>query len=196
MIAGERDPVVLANLVLGRMRPKIAQLEEALAGHFGAHHAFVCRQVIEHIDFLDGSIAALTDEIAARLLPSEAAVTLVCSVTAIGEPAAQAIIAETGVDMSRFPTAGHLCAWAGVAPASYESAGKKRRLTPTPPEQKPKANQHPPWPGGPWHRASMILRDEALQTSEATELSLMPASCRTFSRRWISLARASIWVLR
>ena len=52
--------------------------------------------------------------------------TLVCSITAIGEPAAQAIVAEIGVDMSRFPTAGHLCAWAGVAPASYESAGKKR----------------------------------------------------------------------
>ena len=49
-----------------------------------------------------------------------------CSITAMGEGAAQAIIAEIGVDMSRFPTAGHLCAWAGVAPASHESAGKKR----------------------------------------------------------------------
>src|SRR2546421_3809606 len=126
LIAGERNPVVLANLVLGRMRPKIAQLEEALAGHFGAHHAFVCRQVIDHIDFLHGSIAALSEEIAARLLPFEASVALVSSVPGIGEVSAQVIVAEIGVDMARFPTAGHLSAWAGLAPASHESAGKRR----------------------------------------------------------------------
>ena len=126
LIAGERNPAVLASLVLGKLRPKIAQLEEALDGHFGPHHAIVCRQVIEHIDFLDGSIAALSKEITARLIPFEAAVTLVCSITGIAELSAQAIVAEIGVDMSRFPTAGHLCAWAGVAPASHESAGKRR----------------------------------------------------------------------
>src|SRR2546421_2692391 len=126
LIAGGANPAVLASLVVGKLRPKVAQLEEALDGHFGAHHAIVCRQVIEHIDFLDGSIAALTDEIAARLLPFEAAVTLVRSITGIGELTAQTIIAEIGVEMSRFPTAGHLCAWAGVAPASHESAGKRR----------------------------------------------------------------------
>src|SRR5437899_13045779 len=64
LIAGEANPAVLASLVVGKLRPKVAQLEEALDGHFGAHHAVVCRQVIEHIDFLDGSIAALTEEIA------------------------------------------------------------------------------------------------------------------------------------
>ena len=58
LIAGERDPAVLAQMAKGRMRAKIAQLEEALAGHFGAHHAVVCRQIIDHIDFLDASIAA------------------------------------------------------------------------------------------------------------------------------------------
>ena len=126
MIAGERDPIVLAELALGKLRPKIARLAEALDGHFGAHHGFVCRQVIDHIDFLDASIAALTEEIAARLLPFEAAVAIVRSMTAIGEFAAQSIIAEIGVDMKRFPTPEHLCAWAGVAPASYESAGKRR----------------------------------------------------------------------
>jgi transposase len=126
LIAGERNPAVLASLVVGKLRPKIAQLEEALDGHFGAHHAIVCRQVIEHIDFLDASIATLSDEIAALLLPFDPAVTLVRSVTAVAELASQAIIAEIGVDMSRFPTAGHLCSWAGVAPASHESAGKRR----------------------------------------------------------------------
>jgi len=72
LIAGERNPGVLASLAVGKLRPKAGQLEEALDGRFGNHHAFVCRQVIDHIDFLDGSIAALNDEIAARLLPFEA----------------------------------------------------------------------------------------------------------------------------
>jgi transposase len=126
LIAGERNPAVLASLVVGKLRPKMGQLEEALDGQFGAHHAIVCRRVIDHIDFLDRSIAELTEEIAARLVPFEAAVALVCSLTGIQEVAAQAIIAEIGVDMSRFPTAGHLCAWGGVAPGSHESAGKRR----------------------------------------------------------------------
>jgi len=126
LIAGERDPAVLASLVLGKLRPKMAELTEALDGYFGPHHALVCRQVIAHIDFLDESIKNLSGEIANRLLPFEAAMTLVCSITGIAEPSAQAILAEIGVDMTRFPTAGHLCAWAGVAPASYESAGTRR----------------------------------------------------------------------
>ena len=126
LIAGERDPNTLAELALGRLRPRRAELVEALSGHFGPHHAVVCRQVIEHIDFLDASIEALSKEIADRLLPFEAAVALVSAIPAIADLAAGSVIAEIGVDMSRFPTPGHLCAWAGVAPASYESAGKKR----------------------------------------------------------------------
>ena len=82
--------------------------------------------MIAHIDFLDASIEALTTEIAERLLPFEAAVTLLTAIPAISDLGAQSIIAEIGLDMSRFPTADHLCAWGGVAPASYESAGKKR----------------------------------------------------------------------
>ena len=126
LIAGEADPAKLASLALGRLRPRTAELEEALAGHFGPHHGIVCQQVIDHIDFLDSSIAKLSEEIAARLLPFEAAVALVSSVPGIGEISAQVIIAEIGVDMARFPTAGHLCAWAGLAPASHESAGRRR----------------------------------------------------------------------
>jgi len=126
LIAGERDPNKLAELALGKLRPRRAELIEALSGHFGAHHAVVCQQVISHIDFLDASIEALSTEIAERLLPFEAAVALVTSIPAISDLAAQSILAEIGFDMSRFPTAGHLCAWAGVSPASYESAGKKR----------------------------------------------------------------------
>jgi transposase len=126
LIAGERDPAVLAQMAKGRMRAKISRLEEALAGHFGAHHAIVCRQIIEHIDFLDGSIAALSEQITERLLPFEGALRLLESITGISRTTAEVIVAETGADMSRFPSAGHLCAWAGLAPASNESAGKRR----------------------------------------------------------------------
>lgn len=125
MIAGERDPAVLAQMAKARLRAKIPALEEALSGHFGPHHAVVCRQIIEHIDFLDHSVGALTEEITLRLVPFESAVVLVTSIPGISRTTAEVIVAETGADMSRFPTPGHLCAWAGVAPASHESAGKR-----------------------------------------------------------------------
>jgi transposase len=126
LIDGERDPKVLAEMAKSRMRTKIPQLEEALSGHFGPHHAVVCRQVIEHIEFLDRSIAALTTEIAALLAPFEATLSIICSIPGVSRTTAEVMVAEMGADMSRFPTAGHLCAWAGVAPASHESAGKRR----------------------------------------------------------------------
>ncbi len=97
-----------------------------MAGHFGAHHAVVCRQVIDHIDFLDRSMASLTGEVTARLIPFEAAVAIMASVPGVATTTAEVIVAESGADMSRFPTAAQYCAWAGVAPASYESAGKRR----------------------------------------------------------------------
>ena len=126
LIAGERDSVVLAEMSKGVMRKKIDRLTVALEGNFGRHHALLCRQIIDHLDFLDRSIATLSEEICARLVPFAPAVTLLCSIPGISEVTAQVIVAETGADMSRFPTAGHLCAWAGVAPASHESAGKRR----------------------------------------------------------------------
>lgn len=130
MIAGERDPAVLAQMAKARLRAKIPALEEALSGHFGPHHAVVCRQIIEHIDFLDHSVGALTEEITMRLVPFESAVVLVTSIPGISRTTAEVIVAETGADMSRFPTPGHLCAWAGVAPASHESAGKRHPVGP------------------------------------------------------------------
>jgi transposase len=126
LIAGERDPAVLAQHAKGKMRAKISRLEEALAGSFRPHHALLARQIIDHIGFLDASIAALNEQIAARLVPFEGALKLIESITGISRTTAEVIVAETGADMSRFPSAGHLCAWAGLAPASHESAGKRR----------------------------------------------------------------------
>ncbi len=125
MIDGQRDPEVLAQMAKARLRTKIPQLEEAFSDRFGSHHALVCRQVIEHIDFLDHSIATLTADVMERLCPFESAVTILCSIPGVSRTTAEVMIAEMGIDMARFPTSGHLCAWAGVAPASHESAGKR-----------------------------------------------------------------------
>ncbi len=95
-------------------------------GNFGSHHALVCRQVIEHIDFLDRSIEALTADITERICPFESAITILCSIPGVSRITAEVMVAEMGVDMTRFPTPGQLCAWAGVVPASYESAGKRK----------------------------------------------------------------------
>jgi transposase len=166
LIAGERDPAVLAQMAKSRMRSKIDRLEEALAGTFGAHHAVVCRQIVDHIDFLDQSIASLTEEITERLVPFEAAVAIITSITAISRTTAEVIIAETGADMTRFPTARHLCAWAGLAPASYESAGKRR----------PAGTRH----GAPWLRRTLI---EAARGGSRTKNSYYSAQYARIARR-------------
>ncbi len=166
LIEGERDPAVLAAMAKSRLRAKIPQLEEAFSGHFGAHHAIVCRQIINHIDFLDQSIIALTNEVTTRLVPFEAAVAIMTSVPGISRTTAEVIIAETGADMSRFPTPGHLCAWAGVAPASYESAGKRR----------PAGTRH----GAEWLRRALI---EAARAASRTKGSYYSVQYSRIARR-------------
>jgi transposase len=126
LIAGETDPAVLAELAKGRMRPKIPALIDALENHWMSHHSVVARRILAHIDFLDDTIDTLSTDIVERVDPFDAAVELLKTIPGVSELTAQTIIAEIGVDMSRFPTAGHLAAWAGVAPASHESAGKHR----------------------------------------------------------------------
>lgn len=126
LIAGERDPAVLADKALRKMRPKIPALTEALAGRFGAHHGAVAGAILAHIDFLDANIATLDQEVAARLGPFRAAVELLKTIPGVGQVAAEVFVAETGGDMSRFPSPAHLAAWAGLAPANNESAGKRK----------------------------------------------------------------------
>lgn len=126
LIAGERDPGVLAELALGRMRPKIGELTEALAANWRAHHSLLASQIIAHIDHLDASIDALSSEIGQRCDPFGDLVERMCEVPGVSRTIAEVVIAETGADMTRFPTPGQLCAWAGVAPANNESGGKRR----------------------------------------------------------------------
>jgi transposase len=126
LIAGQRDPEVLAEMALGRMRPKIPDLREALVGRFDDHHALLARIHLDHIDELSRIEDRLDNQVTRLMGPfAEQAASLV-SVPGIGKRHAEVIVAEIGVDMSRFPTANHLASWAGLCPGNHESAGKRR----------------------------------------------------------------------
>jgi transposase len=126
LITGERDPAVLANLARGRMRTKIPELTLACAGRFSDQHALMCTLHLEHIDHLADMIARLDTRIDEATLPFFPQTQLLATIPGVGERAAQVIISEIGVDMSRVPTAAHLASWAGLCPGNNESAGRHR----------------------------------------------------------------------
>ena len=126
LIAGERDPHVLAQMARARMRTKIARLEQAFNGHFDDHHRFLLARMLDRIDSTEADIAALDNQIQAHLVPFAAAAARLDEIPGIGAVAAAVIVAEVGVDMSRFPTAGHLCSWAKLSPGLNTSAGKTK----------------------------------------------------------------------
>ncbi|HEV8562968.1 MAG TPA: IS110 family transposase, partial [Actinophytocola sp.] len=126
LIAGQRDPRVLAELARGVMRTKIPDLTMACAGRFGEHHALLARLHTDHIDHLTAMIEGLDVRIEEMMDPFAEPVRLLKTVPGIGDRAAQVIISEIGVDMSRFPTAAHLASWAGLCPGNNESAGKHK----------------------------------------------------------------------
>jgi transposase len=107
LIAGQRDPVVLADLARGRLRAKIGPLKEALTGHFTDHHALLCTKMLHRIDVLTADIAELTTPTSA-ISPYAAQVAQLDAIPGVGAVCAQEIIAEVGVDMSVFPIAAHL----------------------------------------------------------------------------------------
>lgn len=126
MIDGEADVHVLAEMAKGRMRRKIPELVEALTGHFSEHHAFLCRMHLERIDQISASILELSARIEEAMRPFAAQLELLQTIPGIGQANAEVIIAETGADMTVFPTAAHLASWAGTVPGHNESAGKRR----------------------------------------------------------------------
>ena len=126
LIAGERDPKVLAQLARASMRAKIGLLEEAFNGHFGDHHAFLLTTMLGRIDAIDADITTVDTRIEAQLAPFASAAARLDDIPGIGPIAAAIILAEVGVDMSRFPTAGHLCSWAKFSPGICSSAGKTK----------------------------------------------------------------------
>jgi transposase len=124
LIGGQRDPAVLADLAQRRMRSKIPALTEALTGRFTDHHAFMTRLFLDRIDAHSADIARLDARIEEAMQPFRAARDLLTSIPGFSRIVAEVFIAETGADMSVFPTAGHLASWAGLSPGSNESAGR------------------------------------------------------------------------
>jgi transposase len=126
LVAGQRSPTILARMARGSMRSKIAVLEEALTGHFEDHHGFLLREMLAHVDGLSTRIDTVSARIEAVIDPFSHHVERLDEITGVGIIAAQELIAEIGVDVTRFPTAAHLVSWAKFAPIDRNSAGKKR----------------------------------------------------------------------
>jgi len=132
LVEGTTDPGVLADLARGTLRRKLPALRQALAGRFRPHHGFLVGQLLAHLDYLDEAIATLSTQIEAAITPFAAMVTRLDSIPGVSQRTAEVLIAEIGVDMRVFPTAGHLASWAGVCPGNNESAGKHRSGRPRP----------------------------------------------------------------
>jgi transposase len=129
LIAGQRDPYVLARMARGSMRGKISVLQEALTGHFTKHHAFMLTMMLDRIDALTAHIHTLTTRIEQAIAPHAAQVAQLDEIPGIGVTAAQDLLAEIGTDMSRFPTPGHLVSWAKFAPRARQSSGRSKAAT-------------------------------------------------------------------
>ncbi len=126
LLAGERDPGVLAELARGRLRNKLPELREALAGRFDAHHALLVRLALEHVEQLERSITTLDQEVDRVIAPFAKARDRLDTITGVGKRAAECIIAEIGIDMQVFPTAAHLASWAALCPGNNVTGGKRR----------------------------------------------------------------------
>ncbi len=129
LIAGESDPVQLAKLARGRMRPKRGQLQEALRGRLEPHHCFLLRETLAHLDFLQLRVGQLEQEVAERLSPFEESIALLMTIPGISRRSATILI--SGTDLTAFPSAAHLASWVGLCPGSHLSAGKRRSGKPT-----------------------------------------------------------------
>jgi transposase len=126
LIAGVRDVEALSELTKTRLRSKIPQLRQALEGRFDAHHALMLRMHLDHVDQLSVTIEGLDVEVDRVIRPFSEQLQHLLTIPGVGRRTAEVIIAEVGVDMRRFATAGHLASWAGMCPGNHESGGKRR----------------------------------------------------------------------
>ena len=167
LIAGERNPHVLAELALGRLRSKQPALLEALTGHFTHHHAFLARAMLDRIDEATTMQARLNTAIDAHLHPFHQHIQLLATIPGISARTAEVVLAEIGADITQFPTAGHLASWAGVCPGNHESAGKSTTGTTR--------------PGDPWLKA--VLGQAAISAARSKNTYLAARYRRIMARR-------------
>jgi transposase len=144
LIRGERNPQILAPPGAGLDAYQDPRLEEAFVGYFTEHHRFLLAKMLARIDALDADIADLDAQIEDKIAPFAPAVARLDEIPGVGATAAAVIIAEVGVDMTRFPNRAHLSSWARFAPGVKESAGRKRAPA-------PQATATATWPGS-WAR--------------------------------------------
>ncbi len=157
LIDGHGDPDALAELAKGKLRKRLPELRKALQGRFRAHHAFLLERMLAHISELEDDIKAISERVEAQIAPFEKAVELLCTIPGVQQRTAEVLIAETGADMSKFPSAKHLASWAGVCPGQRESAGKRKSA---------KTRK-----GSPWLRATLIESARAASRTKETYLS-------------------------
>jgi transposase len=156
LIAGETDARALADLARGRLRAKLPALQQALNGDVGPHQRFLLARQLAHLDALDALIAEVSDAIAARRRPAEAALERLDTIPGVGRRVAEVLAAEIGTDVARFPTAAHLASWAGLCPGQHESAGKR---------QSGKTRQ-----GSKWLRSALVEAAQAAGRTKDTYL--------------------------
>jgi transposase len=126
LVAGTRDPDVLAELARGRLRAKLPALREALNGRFDRHHALLVGEILAKLDYLDEAIGRLSAEVDRLIAPFEAELGLLDTIPGVDRRTAEGVVAEIGVEMTRFGSAARLASWAGLCPGLDESAGKRR----------------------------------------------------------------------
>jgi hypothetical protein len=166
LVAGERDPKILAQLARHAMRRKITVLEEAFTGYFTDHHAFLLGTMLARVDVISADIAAMDTRIEQMISPFADTVARLDEIPGISLTAAYVIIAETGLDMTRLPTAGHLVSRARFAPGVTESAGKKKGKGST-------GHGNPAWPPS---RATPPQQPDAPEPSPASATAASPAA--------------------
>ena len=126
LVRGTTDPDVLAELARGKLRSKLPALRQALTGRFRPHHAFLVSQLLAHLDYVDETIATLSQRIEEVIAPFADELARLDTIHGVARRTAEVLIAELGVDMTHFPSDRHLASWAGLCPGNNESAGKHK----------------------------------------------------------------------
>jgi len=166
LVRGEEDPEELADLAHSSVQKKRESLEMAVVGKLSENSRFLVHQHLQHWKELDQRIAAFDEQIERVMRPFETQLRQIQSIPGVSRRIAEVVVAEVGVDMSRFPTEKHLAAWAGMCPANRESAGRR----------KPAASRH----GSPWLKAALT---EAAWAASRCKGGYLAAQYRRLSSR-------------